>query len=441
MTTIAAKSAASFHPLRALDYFSLNVYWFALSYLWNSIGPIILPTLVAGLVPESQKGSALGLITALGLVIAVVVQPAAGAWSDRRTTRWGRRRPYIVGGTLFDTIFLLALAFSGSYLMLLAAYVLLQVSSNVAHGPYQGYIPQLVPQVKHGAVSGIARFMEIIGIIATSLATGRLVGDGQIVAAIVAIILFLLFSMAITALFVTEQPFDGAPADQTDSHAGPASGGLADYMRALFHSRDFFLWLLSRLFILLGGNLVRNYALYFLKDVLRLPNPAAEVGNLLAVIAIAIAVVVIPAGALSDRWGRKGLIIASGVLGAVGSILLISATTLTQVVIYGGIIGISIGIFLSVNWAWATDLIPAEGGGRYLGISNLATAGSGVLAAAGGFLLDYFNARSQNLGYTALFLSAAVCYLVGALLAGMVRDTRENKTLKVKDLAPSARVS
>lgn len=425
MTAASAKLVAPSHPLRAFDYFALNVYWFALSYLWNSMGPIILPVLVASLVPEARKGSALGLITALGLIIAVVVQPAAGAWSDRRNTRWGRRRPYLVSGTLFDALFLAVLAFSGSYEVLLIAYILLQFSSNIAHGPYQGYIPQLVPQVKRGRVSGIARLMEIIGVIVTSLATGHLVGEGQIAAAIGAIILFLILSMAITAIFVTEEPFDGASLGQTESVETRAPVGLKEYLGAIFYSRDFFLWLLSRLFLLLGGNLVRNYALFFMQDVLRLPNPAAEVGSLLAVIGIAIALVVFPAGSISDRWGRKTPILISGALGAIGSLLLLSAGTVMQVLIYGGIMGIGIGIYLSVSWAWASDLIPAEDGGRYLGISNLATAGSGVLAAAGGFLLDYFNAQAPNRGYTALFLCAGLCYIIGTLLAVPVKETRK----------------
>ena len=420
-TLVATQTRPAAHPLRLWDYLTLNVYWFSLSFLWNSMGPILLPTLVPMLVPESQKGGALGLLSALGLIVAIIVQPAAGAWSDGRTTRWGKRRPYIVGGTLFDVIFLLTMAFAGNYIVLLVGYLLLQFSSNIAHGPYQGYIPELVPEAKRGAASGVARFLEIVGIIVTSLATGALVGQGQILLAFLAIIFFLLFCMVLTALFVTEQPFDGIVVGVKHS---PELRGSALPLRELFYSRDFFLWLISRLLILLGGNLVRNYVLYFLKDVLGLPNPAAEVGNLLAIIAVAIAVIVYPAGALSDRWGRKWLIVLSGVLGAVGALLLMSATTITMVLIDGGIIGISIGIFLSVNWAWATDLIPANESGRFLGISNLATAGSGVLAGIGGYVLDYFNAQSPNLGYTALYLIAAVCYLAGTAVVFGVKDTK-----------------
>src|SRR5207249_6265855 len=121
------------------------------------------------------------------------------------------------------------------------------------------------------------------------------------------------------------------------------SFGIGDYLRALFHSRDFFSWLISRLCILLGANLIRNYALFFFADVLALPNPASAVGSLLAVIAIAIAVVVYPAGILSDRWGRKPLVVVSGVLGLLGALLLIFATTLTQALVFGGLVGVSIG--------------------------------------------------------------------------------------------------
>lgn len=423
-------------PLRAADYFTLNTYWFALSFLWNSMGPILLPTMVPLLVPESQKGGALGILSACGLIVAIVVQPLAGAWSDSHTTRWGRRRPYLVGGTLADVVFLLLMATAGNYWVLLAGYLLLQTSSNIAHGPYQGYIPDLVPLSKRGAVTGVKQFLEIVGIIATSLAVGNLVAGGQVVAAFVAIIAFLLLTMAITAFTVTELPFDGvgqpAPAPATpQATTAPGAQGfsrpVAAFLSSLFCSRDFSLWLISRLFILLGGNLVRNYALYFLTDVLRLPNPAVEVGNLLAIIAVAIAIVVYPAGALSDRWGRKPLVILSGALGAAGALLLVTASSLQMVLIDGGIIGVSIGIFLSVNWAWGADLIPSGDSGRFLGISNIATAGSGVVAGLGGLILDYFNAQSTNMGYPILFGSAAVCYVLGTLVVLGVRDDRVSR--------------
>jgi Na+/melibiose symporter-like transporter len=418
MTTMTAVKT---NPLRAWNYFTLNAYWFALSFLWNSMGPILLPTMVPLLVPESQKGTALGTLSAIGLIIATIVQPAAGAWSDAHTTRWGKRRPYIVGGISFASLFLVVMLFAQDYVTLLLAYVLLQFSSNVAHGPYQSYIPELVPEHKRGKVTGVKQLFEMVGLIITSLVVGNWVGAGQMGLAFAAIIFFLLFTMVLTAVFVTEQPYEGAvPMPK------PATRH-ASFWQTIFFSRDFFLWLVSRLLILLGANLVRNYVLLFLKDVLKLPNPAAEAGSLLAIIGVAVAVVAYPAGALSDRFGRKGMVIASGVLGAIGAVMLLPATTMTTVLIAGGVIGLSIGIFLSANWAWATDLIPGEESGRFLGISNIATAGSGVLAGVGGVILDFFNNQVPGSGYTVLYALAAGCFLLGAGIAFAVQDTRSKQ--------------
>lgn len=406
----------STNPIRAWDYFTLNAYWLALSFMWNSIGPILLPVLVTRLVPESEKGGALGTLTAIGLVIATIVQPLSGAWSDSRTTRWGKRRPYIVGGTLFDVVFLLAIVFAPSFALMLIAYACLQTVSNIAHGPYQAYIPELVPEDKRGKVTGVKQFLEMFAAIVAALVVGNLAKDNTVLAFIL-IIVTLLVTMLITALFVKERPFDGAT-----PVAKPAAAIQQSVWQTLFYSRDFFLWLLSRLLILLALNLVRNYLLFFLGDVLKMSDPAKEAGNLLAILGVAVTLVAYPAGAVSDRVGRKPLVIIAGTLGAIGALLLMTANEMTMVLISGTILGVSIGIFLSANWAWGTDLIPQDAGGRLLGISNIATAGSGVLAGIGGYVLDYFNKQAPNAGYTTLYLIAAVCYILGTVVVLGVKD-------------------
>lgn len=405
---------------RAADYLAISVYWFGLSYLWNSLHPIVLPMLVPLMAPESLKGSALGIITSLGLFLAVIVQPAAGALSDKSSFRWGRRRPFILFGTLFDLVFLLAIAMAGNYWLLLAAYLLLQLSSNMAQGPYQGLIPDLVPNHRRGAASGAKQLAEIGGVIATSVVTAHLMGQGQLPAALATIGAFLVITMLITVLGTREEP-PSNPESGTWHIARPRSIN-PDY-----------LWLLtSRLLVLLGMNLVRNFALYFLEDVLHLPNPAAATGNLLAIIAVCVLVISYPAGHLSDKIGRKRMNVFSALLGAAGAFLLVFARghvlltimglEFTDVLLCAGMIGISAGIYLSSNWALATDLIPKEEAGGYLGLSNLATAGAGVLAGIGGPLIDVFNARDPGLGYTALFLAACLTYVLGAVALLKIRE-------------------
>jgi MFS family permease len=70
----------------------------------------------------------------------------------------------------------------------------------------------------------------------------------------------------------------------------------------------------------------------------------------------------------------------------------------------GSIVGLAAGLFTTANWAMGTDLAPREEAGHYLGVSNLAGAGAGVVGASlGGPMADYLNGFRPGLGYFAIF--------------------------------------
>jgi MFS family permease len=121
----------------------LNAYWIGLSFKWNALHPIILPAILLNFVPETQKNTYLGALTFAGLLLAMVVQPVAGAVSDGWRSRWGRRRPLMAGATLFDILFLglLALGGGGGIPGGLAHLPRLHrpaVQLNIGQGPAQG---------------------------------------------------------------------------------------------------------------------------------------------------------------------------------------------------------------------------------------------------------------------------------------------------------------
>jgi Na+/melibiose symporter-like transporter len=165
----------------------MNVYWFGLAFMWNGLHPIVLPALLLGLVPEALKNTYLGGLTFAGLVLAMVVQPLAGGLSDSTRSRWGRRRPWILVGTLLALVFLGGMALAGNFLGLLAAYLLLQLASNSAHGPAQGLIPDLVPEQQRGLASGIKNLFDMLGLVVASLVAGQLMEAGSSALAFVAI--------------------------------------------------------------------------------------------------------------------------------------------------------------------------------------------------------------------------------------------------------------
>ncbi|HPL29743.1 MAG TPA: MFS transporter, partial [Anaerolineae bacterium] len=222
----------------------------------------------------------------------------------------------MVGGTLADMVFLLAIAVAPQYWFLLLAYFGLQVASNVAHGPYQGLIPDRVPPARWGQASGVKQLAEIVGIIVTSLAAGYLLSRGEVLLTILSIMGVLLVTLAITAWGVKEEPLQRA-------EPAPLLKTVTQTFRIDLRRYSGFAWLLvSRLLIVVAMNLVRNYILYYIQYLLQMTaqQAADAAGTLMAILAVAIAAIVYPAGALSDRIGRKPLVVASGLVGAAGSL-------------------------------------------------------------------------------------------------------------------------
>jgi MFS family permease len=404
--------------LRWVDYITINLYWLALNVASNSLHPIILPVRVQQLVPEEFKATYLGVLTFSGLVVAIIVQPVMGALSDRSTLRWGRRRPFIVVGTIFNLLFLSFIGLVGGYWLLFVALLLLQFSSNVAHGALQGLIPDLVPQEQRGTASGVKGLIEIIGAIVASLGAGYLVGQGQITAAIGLIMVVFVIAMLVTIYFVREKRWEST------SEKSIWATAFGTFKVDLKSHSDYLWWLINRFVFFIGLTSIQTFLLYFIEDVVGLSNPAQATGNITAILGVAILAVVFPAGYLADRIGRKRLLIASGIGATIGGFLFPSARTMIELLIYGGLIGVSAGIFISAGWALATDLVPREEAGRYLGISNLATAGGSAAARLGGPIIDLFNASQPGLGYTVVFAANGVLFLIATLAVLKIQEKR-----------------
>ncbi|MCJ7514387.1 MAG: MFS transporter [Dehalococcoidia bacterium] len=400
---------------RPADYVKISIFAAALSVLWPSLHSIIIPLRLLDFAPEAQKNTYLGLLTFVGSMIAVFVQPLAGALSDRFGSRWGRRRPFIFVGTLLALLFLPSIGISGSFLFLLIGYCLLQVATNIAQGPFQAFIPDLVPHGRRGVASGAKGLAEILG----GVAFLRLVAyfmdnytssgsDKWLWAAIGFLGLMLLAAMTATVLTVKEQP---------SSSTGEPSAlkTLAGAYKIDTKGNPGFVWfLVSRLFILMAMVVLQTFALYFIMDVIDHPNPAGVAADLLITVGVFLILAVYPAGQLSDRFGRKPVILFSGFVGIAGVLVLLVSRSYVGTLVCGGLMGLSAGAFLSTNWALATDLVPAGEEARYLGLTNIATAGAGALARLIGPVIDFFNTRQSGLGYSVMLLVCILYFAIGS---------------------------
>jgi MFS family permease len=189
-----------------------------------------------------------------------------------------------------------------------------------------------------------------------------------------------------------------------------------------------FAWLMvSRLLFLIALVGIQRFALNFLQDSFSLSADAAkrDTGYLLIIIVTVAAVVSLTAGYLSERYGRKRFVAAACLIGALGAALMVMASSIPMVLIFGVILGLGFGIFLSVDWAFATDLIPKAEAGRYMGVSNIATASSGILAGLLlGPVIDIFNRGGSSAGYRVMFGISAAFFLIAFFTLRPVREIK-----------------
>jgi MFS family permease len=427
----------------------LSLYWVAIGYLWNSIGAQVLPPIIRGFVGQAHQGTALSILESTGTLIAVFWQPVIGALSDRTTIAWGRRRPYIAGGAVGSAVFLVLMAFVGSYFWLFAVYFLLQLASNTAQGPYQGLLPDVVPDADLGKAGAFYGLGNLLGTLVGFVVVGIFTSHGRYDLAFYSMAAMLLVTMVLT---VTLVPDDARPAPGLTMHLAEVTVGTFRLSPRRYGN---FLWLMgSRLLILMGIVGLETFANFFFKDVFypgssthATDQANAATTYLLAVIVVLALLVSYPAARLSDRVGRKPLVVACAALGGAGTLGLVfahftlvpAAVTaplaslldvprgLAQVLCCGVLIGVATGSFLSVDWAFTIDVIPRDEAGRFLGFSNIATAGAGIIARfIAGPLLDHFNAGAHILGilggYPVVFGMFVVFFIAGGFLVLPVRE-------------------
>jgi MFS family permease len=394
----------------------ISLYWLGLTAIDGAVGLFNQNRLNFGpFAPDPLEVGRISFLISIPVaVISILIQPTAGSISDYTVSRWGRRKPYIVIGSLLDLVFLAGIALSSSILMLAAFSALLAVSTNIARGPFQGYVPDLVAEQQVGLASAMVGLMQILGNVTGFVLVTVAVLIGRIELAIFAVAIVELVTMVAVVARVGEgqppKPRNGKP---WTTIAREVWG--TDVLK-----ERSYVWLLaSRFFFLMGGAVLVNLILTYLKQTHGLGEEAANTTNLVMLVTIVVANVlaIIPSARLSDRIGRKPVIYGSCVIGFMGVTLAALAPEVPLAIVGGALFGASAGTFLAVDWALMTDIIPKASSGRYMGLSNVATTSSTVIAVAtGGLLLDAVNISvGLGAGPRAAFLLGAAYYVIAAL--------------------------
>ncbi len=427
------------------DYITINIYWLGLSTLAQTMAPLVLPLLVERFAGPTAKGTAYGTLRLWALMVALLTQSLMGMLSDRHTSRWGRRRPFIAVGTVGIIGAIVGIGLiagmdgAAGYGWLMALYLMMAIASNTAQGAQQGLIPDLVPSHLRGRFSATKAILELpLPTILVALTIAPIIARGRLWSALGVLIAVLVVTMLLTltvrepSRVVDRSPIDWRPLlrlalmtavftiailamgksiDVTSRLLG-ASSSLATRIAvmgtvglvaialcvgsgvwaavrigigstAARRNPSFTWWVVNRLAYLVGATNLSTFAIYFMQARLGLVRESAAkpAAYLMMVIGFFILAAAYPSGWLADRFPRKTLVAGSGLLATAGTLIAMSATGMAAMYVGGCLIGIATGVFYTANWALGTELVPRSEAGRYLGISNLAGAGAGAIGA------------------------------------------------------------
>jgi MFS family permease len=379
---------------------------------------VLLPRQVAAIDP-AHKEAMLGWVTGLGALAAMVVNPIAGALSDRTAPvrrRWlaGRRHAWTVGGAVLGAAALVLLAGQHTIVAVAVAWVVAQTCLNTMLATLTAAIPDRVPVAQRGAVSGWVGIPQVLGVVlgvvlVTTVVTGTV--GGYVAVAVAVVVLSLPFP-----LLTPDDPLPRA-------HRAPLRVRtiLAGMWISPRRYPDFAWAWITRFLVQLGNALGTLYLLYFLKDRVHYADPDTGLLILILVYTGALMATIVVAGRRSDRTGqRKVFVIWAGVVMAGAAVLLAAWPTWPVAIVAAAVLGAGYGAYGAVDAALITQVLPrATDRAKDLGVINIANSAPQVLGPAlSAPIVVYLG------GYRTLYAVTAAVTLLGSALVLRIRSVR-----------------
>jgi MFS family permease len=418
-TTPAADVGLPAGAIGTSRHLALGAYWFGQFFVITPLYTVLLQVQVSGTVAPSSQGAAIGLATGLGGLFAMVLPPLVGAWSDGLTTRWGRRRPIMVAGTLGIVAALLVLVGAGSYPLILVGFVLAVAFINVAGAAYVAAIPDLVHGSETGRASGMLGFFVQLGSVASLLITFVLSRANQI-----RLTYWVLILVAVLALLPTLWAMAGEGSRPVPARERPT---LREFLAPLW-TGDFGWAFLTRFLNIAGLYTTLPFLLIAFRDLLHLQQPAQFTVLFELIVTLTAVPLAVLCGSLSDRHGRKRFVYAAAGIQALVLLVFLGGSLIPAplVLVLGLVYGLGYGAFSSVDWALGLDTLPdRDRPAKDLGLYHVADSLPRVLLPfVMGIVLDAFNRVAPAAGYRVTFAIAAVLYVSCAIAVRRIRTVR-----------------
>lgn len=417
-------TAASVHeiyqvPTRALSW-SFRIL-FGLASMVSGLGNIAIKQLLlpaqVSLLDPAHTYTTLALIASAGAVAGVITTPLIGALSDRTTSVWGRRRPWLLFGLIFTVVGLVLMAQATTFLQLLIGEVITQLAVDGLMAVIIAIIPDQVPLKQRAVASAFVGMAPVVGgllglILVTRFTNASLHPEqGYYIMAVTVGIFVLLFLFVLRDRQLPRQavpPFRLLPF---------LAGFWIDPRK---HPNFFFTWA-SRFLAFLGYTILVSYLYLYLKNVIHYPGSDKGVAIFQAITTGTLVLASIIGSVIAERLHQiRSFVAGAAVIMMAGLLVIVFFPQWSFMLLAAVLVGLGFGIYLSVDVSLAVRVLPATAhSGRDLGIINTAIYLALILTPiTGAVILNTFHS------YALLFSFAAGCFLLAALCIVPIKNVR-----------------
>lgn len=387
--------------------------------LGSLTAPVVasIPLKIDSLLPQEHRASALAAVLTLGGLAALIANPFFGALSDRTRSRLGRRRPWMLAGTVAGLVGIAALAAADSLPAIIISWVFTQTSFNAALAAAAALLADTVHESRRAAASGVFTAAAFVGTLPPLVLAALLPRHVDLVSFVMpaAALVVVGFAMKVPDRAMMKVPDRAMTLPRTAREPGKKRRGI----RTASFSKEFAAVWLQRLAMQSAFSLATGFTLYLIIDRMTgdpvSATPIAMVATLAGGAGIVIGAAV--GGAWASRLQRYLPFLACGAVGLAAGATLRSIAEMPLVLwIATSIGGIAVGIYLAVNLAMAIRVIPTSRAGTYLGVLNIAETIPQVLAPMVAAALlhvgqgDPLSGAADN--YLMLYATAAVIALL-----------------------------
>ncbi|EWS80518.1 MFS transporter [Brachybacterium phenoliresistens] len=366
----------------------------------------------------AEQAAITALALSPGAIAAVIFNALGGRISDRTTSRFGRRRPWIIGGIVAMSLALLLIATATGPLTMGIGWFLAQACANMAFAAFLASVSDQLPSEQYGKTSGIIGIAQNVGIMVATWLAAFLESNMLLLFMVPAVLGAVL--MAVYALMLPE------PVLKENRHPFNLRELISTFWTNPIRFPDFGLAWWGRFLIILASYLFVVFRVQYMTDHLGLPTAEATkaVATGVTIYTIVSMFASFFAGWLSDRIGKRKVIVAGAILVfGIGTYMLLHADTVTAFYLCEAVMGLAYGAYVAVDLALVLDVLPdRENAGKDLGVFNMANALPQSLAGGlGGFLLARIGGGTD---FTALLVAALVSAVIGAVITMLIRGVK-----------------